>query len=104
MSDPIARAFATIPVPEPGPALDRRVLARLAPVQRARMRQARRVMVVYWVAALVASGVAIADMSGSMTDTLVGCAALGTVLTASLVTAGGVRNLARALRLTYRET
>jgi hypothetical protein len=104
MIDPIGHAFARVALPEPGIDFDRQVVARLEPLRAARLRAARRVMILYWGAALVMSVATVVNMNGSPTQFLLGGAALMGLVACSLLAAGGGRNLARALLATYRGT
>ena len=101
MSDPIARAFAHVPCPEPAIDFDRHVVARLEPLRAARMRAARATMAGYWLGAVAASAIGVGTVpSMPLAQAVGGSAAVLAVIVCSLAAAGGVKNFARALRST----
>jgi hypothetical protein len=100
MNDPIADAFARVPLVEPAADFDRVVVARARAANPARRRRIQRLLRGYWVAASAVAVAVIVASDASAFAIAAGVGSLAGVAAAATVAAGGIRSIARTLRTT----
>jgi hypothetical protein len=100
MSDPIAAAFGGVPIPEPRPDFERRVVAQAMAGDRRRLRRVRVLFRAYWVSAMAISAAALSSTELSAAVMVTATAALVGTTAAAVVAAGGMRSMTRVLRTT----